>query len=147
MALFEVQTVDPKSGVESWTPVSAHTAEEAKSRVSDTGMVIGAVRLKAMDDPSPPPFYAPREVAAMNKREMVEAQVEAARILRQQESRRQWRLIFGGLGLAILALLAVAMPRCGEDPVEARRRATAPKDPPRVEGYNEAQLRKEGKIE
>lgn len=53
MAQFEVQTVDPQSGMESWTLVSAKCADDARSRVLETGMVIGAIRLKSIDDGTP----------------------------------------------------------------------------------------------
>lgn len=55
MAQFEVQTVDRDSGIESWTLVSAPTADAARTRVMDAGMMVGAVKLKAMDDPPPAP--------------------------------------------------------------------------------------------
>lgn len=55
MAQFEVQTVDPGTGAESWALVSARTADEARNRVAETGMMTGIVKLKTMDEaPSPP---------------------------------------------------------------------------------------------
>ena len=54
MAQFEVQTVDRNTGIESWTLVSAPTAESARERIAATGMLTGGVKLKSMDDPPRP---------------------------------------------------------------------------------------------
>lgn len=55
MAQFEVQTIDRESGIESWSIVAAATADEARKRAMDAGMVVGAVKLKTLDEPTPKP--------------------------------------------------------------------------------------------
>jgi uncharacterized Zn finger protein (UPF0148 family) len=47
--MFDVQAIDPRTGVESWIQVGAATADEARARVQGAGMTIGAVRLRGVE--------------------------------------------------------------------------------------------------
>jgi hypothetical protein len=47
-ALFDVQIVDPKTGLERWVEVKAVDSETARQRAVGTGAIVGDVRLKSI---------------------------------------------------------------------------------------------------
>ncbi len=107
MPLFEVQTVDPQSGAESWTLVSASTVEKAREQVLATGMVIGAVRLRSLDEPNVPTTRTPIVTPATARGSGMDQQ-EADRLLRLHEQRVRQKQTEGALiGLLVIVLIPI----------------------------------------
>ncbi len=65
----------------------------------------------------------------MNKQEMIEAQVEAERIIRTEAIKRQRRWGCWSMAVLIVLIIVVAM-LWPEDPIEADRRRTRTGPPP-----------------
>jgi hypothetical protein len=51
---FEVQTIDPGTGHESWATIVARDAEAARAEAIDAGFVVGGIQLKSVEVEAPP---------------------------------------------------------------------------------------------
>lgn len=121
MALFEVQSVDPSSGVETWTQVSARTVADAKAQVAGTGMVVGAARLKSMDDAAaavssvgvpaerPEASGVEKRPRGLDRETMGDAFADGYFKAEHRQLQRLGVLLLSGLGCVVVVVIIVAI--------------------------------------